>query len=371
MAKHVNRKNNTNRQKGGDLRKNRGDDPTKNRGDPKSPVRGNKKIIGKASREILTKKIGKAQKGKKHKKIKAIDPFYHGDRKNIYDKKKMLNKAPKNEDDDYFPGRLKEILRLKEELKNRKQKKPKREKSEQTSAEPNTKKTYTSVPSFWPKPERRRPSSQTDGHSNEDENNYNPMYIPEGQKKGESAISYLRRANRDLSDVYEKTILFKKFDISFTDMNTGKMEKLYGMNDKKRRRLKEIAKAKKQRKLEKQSENKTGFDHLKDNVEFGEITMAPPEKLAKPRHADSSKLLQPGKKELLLKKMVEQKSVNPTEQTPTKSSKTPTKKDKYSLKKTVKLKHLPPVKQLILNEERERVVQLYREMKKKNQTKNE
>ena len=70
----VSRKKNSNRQKN-EVRKN---DEGKHQNS-----RHGKKIIGKANREILTRKIGKAPKGKKHKKIKAIDPFYHGDRKNM------------------------------------------------------------------------------------------------------------------------------------------------------------------------------------------------------------------------------------------------------------------------------------------------
>ncbi|CAE1325618.1 unnamed protein product [Acanthosepion pharaonis] len=311
---------------------------------------------------MLTKKIGKAPKGRKHKKIKAIDPFYHGERKNIYDKK-LLNKAPRDDDDSQFPGKLREILRLKEELKNKKQKKSERSDSERPASI--SKNKYIPVPSaetFWPKPEKR--ASKTD-ESNQN-GGVKPLYVPEGQKDNETAVAYLRRTNEELSDVFEKTVLFKKYGIDFTDMNSGKMEKLYGMNDKKRNRLKEIAKEKKRRKLEKKNDSQSGFEHLTDNVDFGEVAMSPPEKLAKPRHADSTTLSKPGKKELLLKNVIKENSKGPTAPLP----KTATKKDKYTLTKTVKLKHLPPVKQTMLNAERERVVQLYKEMKKKNRENN-
>lgn len=73
---------------------------------------------------------------------------------------------------------------------------------------------YIPVPSaetFWPKPEKR--ASKTD-ESNQNEE-VKPLYVPEGQKDHETAVAYLRRTNQELSDVFEKTVLFKKYGVSF------------------------------------------------------------------------------------------------------------------------------------------------------------
>jgi len=35
---------------------------------------------------IIMGKLAKPQRSKKHKKLKAIDPFYHGDRKQFIDR---------------------------------------------------------------------------------------------------------------------------------------------------------------------------------------------------------------------------------------------------------------------------------------------
>ncbi|CAI9724154.1 Hypothetical predicted protein [Octopus vulgaris] len=303
----------------------------------------------------------KLQKSKKHKKIKAIDPFYTGERKNIYDRKN-INLAPDNDDDD-VPRMWKEIMQLKEQYEKKTTKSPrtvdaKVEKDCKKDAAGNVK--QKKVKQLQPN-KQKQPQMIANSEAA-------PMYIPLVKKDEESDWSYLHRTKQEVRKVFEKSRLSDKYKIQYADVESGKSNKRV-IKASKKKRLKELTKLKKEKKEEYKNRNNTGFEHFKDEVVFGEVAMAPPVIKAKPRKADSSNVSKPGRKQLLLKKILEQNSEPKAKQNPeTKTKKNSESKPKD--KKSTKLKYLSLAKQSMLSEERERVVKLYREMKKKNRAAN-
>ncbi|XP_014770552.1 coiled-coil domain-containing protein 137 [Octopus bimaculoides] len=303
----------------------------------------------------------KLKKSKKHNKIKAIDPFYTGDRKNICERKN-INLAPDN-DDDHVPRIWKEMMRLKEQYEEKKTKSPrtvdaKVGKDCKKGVVGNVKQKKVKQP---------QPNKQKQSQMIAD-SEAAPMYIPLVKKEEESDWSYLHRTKQEVKKVFEKSRLSDKYKIRYADVDSGKNNKRV-IKASKKKRLKELTKLKKEKKEEYKNRNNTGFEHFKDEVVFGEVAMAPPVIKAKPRKADSANVSKPGRKELLLKKILEQNSEPKAKKNPeTKTNKNTETKPKN--KKSTKLKYLSLAKQSMLSEERERVVKLYREMKKKNRAAN-
>ncbi|GAB1607261.1 hypothetical protein Ahia01_001009500 [Argonauta hians] len=294
-------------------------------------------------------------KNKKHKKIKAIDPFYKGDRKNVYDKKDV-NWEPDG-DEDRVPRMWKELMQLKEKYS---QKKPnKAESSDDIKVGDHSNKdkfggVMKKIKEFQKKKKQEKAAADDDDEGACDKGA--PLYIPLVKGEEESAKSYLNRTEREAKKVFQQNRLSGKYNIQYDDVTGNKTKTV--IKAKKKKRLKELTKLKKEKKEEYKNRNNTGFEHFKDNVVFGEVAMAPPVIKAKPRKAEVTNVVpRPGSKQLLLKKILEQN----TESKPEKNL-----QKKPKDKKTTKLKYLSLAKQNMLSLERERVVKLYREIKKKN-----
>ena len=85
--------------------------------------------------------------------------------------------------------------------------------------------------------------------------------------------------------------------------------------------------------------------------------MAPPELTSRPRKSADNELDKPGRRSLLLKEIM---ADNQTWQMQAKST-------RRQLGKSIKRKHLPPVQQRLIDEERGRAIDLYRQLKVKQQ----
>ncbi|KAL1445361.1 hypothetical protein MTO96_029235, partial [Rhipicephalus appendiculatus] len=122
------------------------------------------------------------------------------------------------------------------------------------------------------------------------------------------------------------------------------LDKNYGARKREKRKLREQKLKEKKRQKLSTRQQQSDFGHLKDQVAFGEVVHHPPDITAHVRKADSTKLSKPGKKELLLTKMLTGDS-----------------DDKPDL--TVRRKELPAGDRKRLEAERQRAVFLYRKMK--------
>lgn len=236
--------------------------------------------------DMKTTSFTKPKRSKRNKKIKAIDPFYTGESTNDRKKSKLNDKPKENESE--FSNKMKEFLERKCKALQKKNKTPK--------VDPD---------------------------------------VAEGvqfkQRKREKEKDFLRRVDYETQLFIQKTKMEDKFKF-----NSQKDDELFGVGkSKKMKKNKRHLLSKKQ----KQSEDKSlkrvdklgDFEHLRDEIKFGEVAKEPPN-LKFHTLKDAS---QKGSTNLLL--------------------------DKEFPELMKKMK--PQIPKMILDEERERAINLYRQIK--------
>uniref|UniRef100_A0A8C5R620 Coiled-coil domain containing 137 n=1 Tax=Leptobrachium leishanense TaxID=445787 RepID=A0A8C5R620_9ANUR len=246
---------------------------------------------------------------------KAVDPSPRPDQQRGNAKKKT-NSAPKDLDMQEIPFKLREIMRSRAEMNKPKHKKKKKKKV---------------IGSYLPLNDEIRTT----------------IPIPKFKKnKRESVGAYLERMDRavkhvmflsknqpDLQpeeEVTEEAKVKESPESSAPQEKPQKKDHFYRRKEDKAMKKKEEKEASR---LEK--------DLFKDKVEFGEVAMEPPQITAKPRKSSAN--TKPGQKSLLLKKMFENGGA---------SSKPST---------------ISMARKRVIEEERERVIEAYRQMKKRKQ----
>ncbi|XP_063817196.1 coiled-coil domain-containing protein 137 [Pseudophryne corroboree] len=228
--------------------------------------------------------------------------------------KKMTNSRPKNLDSQEIPFKLREIM-----------------KSRMDMNKPRKKKKRMSAPKQGPHNEEL----QTD------------IQVPKfKRRKRESVGAYLHRMNQETQHVIflSKNQLDRLPEQDLDDKGEvineevtkeeGTKKKSQKKNAFEQRRLNKVLKKKEEKK-----ETRLEQDMFKDTVMFGEVAMQPPSLTVKPRK--SVAVTKPGEKKLLLKKLFD-KGGSPS--------------------------HAPAMslaRKKLLEDERERVIQAYRDLKKK------
>ncbi|XP_078611917.1 coiled-coil domain-containing protein 137-like [Branchiostoma floridae x Branchiostoma japonicum] len=267
----------------------------------------------------------------KHKKIKSVDPFYFGNRKQPLNRnKKVVNQAPRNTDDQEVPRKLRELMQWKQQggkVGKAKRRTAQQESTEQQKGKP--KKTEASRAGF--PVQRVGPDEPEDGRPVEE--------VPDFTRKPwESEKRFVERMHMATQVAYEKAKWMP--DINPLEEEDKKKQKAKTKQhvNKKREKLK----AKRKERAAEEEEQRM----LTDHVQFGEVVSQPPELTAKPRKATTNN--KPGKKTLLLNSLLSPKS------------KTTTSTSKQSKKR----KDRSAAEQRMLEAERERVVQAYRTAKK-------
>ncbi|XP_075702954.1 coiled-coil domain-containing protein 137 [Rhinoderma darwinii] len=251
--------------------------------------------------------------GKQRKLAGSSDPGA-GTGKPRGNEKKKMNSKPKDLDTQEIPFKLREIMKSRMEMNNPKKKKKKPAKKQGPDNE--ELQTDIKVPTFK-------------------------------RKKHESVYNYLDRMNRETQHVVflsknqrdrmpEKEVDEKGEPV----VDVSIKEKSQKKKDYNRRRLDKFIKKKEEKK-----ETRLEKDMFTDTVMFGEVVMEPPSLTVKPRKGKAE--TKPGEKKLLLKSLFDKPSSAA----------------------------LPPVMSLarkrLLEDERERVVQAYRDIKKKKQLQSE
>ncbi|KAM3922686.1 coiled-coil domain-containing protein 137 [Leptodactylus fuscus] len=228
--------------------------------------------------------------------------------------KKKTNSKPKDLDAQEIPFKLREIMKSRMEMKNPKKKKKKPAKKQGPSHE--ELQSDIKVPKFK-------------------------------QNKNESAYSYITRMNRETEhvmflcknqpdrmpekEVDEKGELVKELP---------QKEKSEKKKEFDRRRLDKFLKKKEEKK-----ETRLEKDMFTDKVMFGEVVMAPPTLTVKPRKSAAE--TKPGEKKLLLKSILDKST------------------------STAPPPAMSLARKRLLEDERERVVQAYRNLKKRKQLESE
>ncbi|XP_004639615.2 coiled-coil domain-containing protein 137 [Octodon degus] len=219
--------------------------------------------------------------------------------------KKKVNCKPKNQDEQEIPFRLREIMKSREEMK-----KPlsfkKRKKEAQVAFKNTLEKEAKGV-----EPDIRVPKFK--------------------QRKGESDGAYIQRMEQETQHV-----LFLSKNQTSRQPEVQAAPKKEKSERKKAFQKRRLDKA--QQKKEERAVDRLEQELLQDTVKFGEVVLQPPELTAQPRRSTSRS--QPGKKSLMLKMLL-----NPG-------------------RMSQKPQGASLARQRIVEEERERVVQAYRALKK-------
>ncbi|KAM4692425.1 coiled-coil domain-containing protein 137 [Rhinophrynus dorsalis] len=222
--------------------------------------------------------------------------------------KKKTNSRPKDLDFQEIPFKLREIMKSKMEMN-----KPKKKR-------------------------KRKPESQR-GQNSELQTDIPVPKFKRGRK--ESVGAYLDRMNREAKHVIflSKNQPDREPELEMEEPKASDQKeksqnkKSQNKKDFDRRRLDKIL-----RKKEMIKETRLEKDIFQDTVKFGEVAMEPPSLTAKPRKSGTQ--TKPGEKQLLLKKLFNKESG-------------PSKPPAMSL-----------ARKRLIEEERERVIQAYRELKK-------
>ncbi|XP_064643910.1 coiled-coil domain-containing protein 137-like [Lineus longissimus] len=293
------------------------------------------------------KASGKPMKSNRHRKLKVVDQEYadlwrsdgsvkakgekKGKPKNIRQADLGINQRPKASDEDTVPRSVKELMEGKLMAKKNKNKRAKKRKG--------------------PLPEHLRPMEKGMTRPVEPA----PKFF---RNRDESEWSFVNRVNNEVKTVIAKTQFEDKFGVNASIGKNGGVIVKPKKDTKTKLKAKQRSKEKKQKDKEKREmkklSKKTGFEILKDEVKFGEVAMAPPNISKKPRGAPSLEM-RPGKKNLLLKEIIH--SVKTTEHESSAKVR--------EIGKTIKRKNLSISEQRKLDAERERVVDLYRQLRAK------
>lgn len=324
--------------------------------------------------------VGKPQRGKKNKKIKAVDPFYHGDRKGA--RGVGLNQTPKNLDQD-VPYKLKRIAFINDKTKNhtigKKGEIKYTQKFKSTlgqNEDPPTKSEFKrkldkKVKRQFQKAdekekiiEKKKTVSEKKKYKQEELEEYIDKLKPEKpyldsfkfkKEKDETKAKFMRRVEAETNLVVSRAKLLEKHEVSDDKKISIMLHQKKKGNDKKKLRLAEKKKAKLAALKEKKNEKNTGFNALKDTkVEFGEVVHAPPvlshlPKRAKVNH-DKPGMRMPELHEAIKRNMAESIS-NAAVQ-------------RRQPGESLKRKSLSSGMQIITDQRREDFINAYRQMKK-------
>ncbi|KAL8610191.1 hypothetical protein ACOMHN_005964 [Nucella lapillus] len=265
-------------------------------------------------------KISKPQKSNKHKKLKFVDPFYHGERKERMHAGKNLVPVSTEQG---LSRSMKDLMRRTKQAKemhrkSRKQKKEilkKRILSQQSTE--GAKRDFQEVVEFH-------------------------------RKGGEKQSQFLQRVDAATMAVVKESQIEASFKTTPDPMEEVTRQKA----EKRKEKLKLKKELKKEKKKEKTEDD---FKEFKDEVKFGEVVHGLPSFSARPKHADGSS--KPALKSLLLYDVI----------TKSDQSTGPESAHAESVKtaKKGKRKILSPAQQKDMEKERQNAIGLYRQMKKK------
>jgi len=290
-------------------------------------------------------KISKPQRSNKHKKIKAVDPFYVGDRPidRFADNFNLNPKRKRNRegDDEFSSDVVSDIGRSKGVAKKRKKKRKNNLDDDDKLDNMSSKERGVIRPqSFVPQFKRRR---------------------------GETEDRFMRRIDRETQGVINKTKFEDKYQIGdYEPADLQPASKKSKTNEKtslkRKNRLEEKRRRITEKKKQRQTDKYGDFKALTDHVQFGEVVQQPPTFTARPRKAPSEVSNKPlaGRK-LLLSNLLE---AAPTDTAINETGKSVISRE---VGKTVKRKLLSVAERESMDRERERSIELYRQMKKTKQ----
>ncbi|MGH0135409.1 UNVERIFIED_CONTAM: hypothetical protein FKN15_035517 [Acipenser sinensis] len=265
----------------------------------------------------------------KHRKIKAVDPFYHGPRKEqLQGKQKKSDVKPQSGDNlEHIPFRLREIMKSKERMKKQQQQK-------KTTGADTVKfgEVAMAPPTFTVKP-RKAQTRIEGGRKGLLLTSLMGTPLATGTGSVKSSMARQKMMLEERERVVKAYRDLKKIKHERLHSNTASLKRLQNLKYDKSR-LNRLLKKKEDRKELREEKEK-----FIDTVKFGEVAMAPPTFTVKPRKAQTR--IEGGRKGLLLTSLMG----------------TPLATGTGSVKSSM-------ARQKMMLEERERVVKAYRDLKK-------
>ncbi|XP_077527416.1 uncharacterized protein LOC144138813 [Haemaphysalis longicornis] len=271
-------------------------------------------------------------KSRRHKKLKSVDPF----RKDAGAAKPIdprANRPPKSLEQEVPRG-----VKMLFESADDDDEKPRRKRGKRFAS-----KNLISV-------QRCRMESEQRGMTRP----LKPLPERLEQQPNESDEQFLKRLDHLAGRAFTEASVEDKFNVRVDRDAEGRtvvdpkggdaIDENYGARKRQKRKLREQKLKEKKRQRLSAREQRDDFSHLKDEVAFGEVVHHPPEITAHVRKADSDKLTKPGRKELLLTKLLTGGAQSTSDL-------------------TAKRKSLPAGDRQRLEAERQRAVFLYRKMK--------
>ncbi|XP_067671262.1 coiled-coil domain-containing protein 137-like [Haliotis asinina] len=255
-------------------------------------------------------RIGKPQKSRKHKKVKPLDPIKQVESEA---RKGQHNQKPRNVDQEIPKKALLLGASMKRHASQKQHGGVKKRKNKFKVSDPETRNT--------------------------------------SGKTGQPSFNKSSMRTVDDEDIVDKFMFHRSGDVN--PARTKRAEKM-------KMRSKEHKQKHKEKKKEKDREKERDFSQFKDDVQFGDIVHAPPSLSVLPRKAHTEQgIPRPGKKSLLLKEVFTSNSSYSQHMT------SGGHRGQRELGQTVKRKNLSMAQQHIMDHEREKAVQLYRELKNK------
>lgn len=271
-------------------------------------------------------------KSRRHKKLKFVDPCYSAQQTNITNRKPKKNEPPKYEDFQEVPHNMRELIDIKNKVKQNKLKRRKKKKS-------TIKDDFIIV-------RREKIEDGLPGMTK-------PLKsVPEKlvQKPNESVKQFMNKLQKMASSAITEAEVEQKYDVDLYHVDDKNVAVVPSREDTEEKQG-NVKKVSKQTRKKKVKANKSEEICLSDPVKFGEVVQEPPTFLSKPRKSVEGK--KPGVRNLYLRKMLDTTSED--------SAAT----NKLNIFKQ-KRKNLPDIRRRILEDERIRVVDLYRSLKQKN-----
>lgn len=276
-------------------------------------------------------------KSRRHKKLKFVDPCFSGRPTNVKKRRLEKNEPPKHEDLQEVPHNMRELIDIKNKVKQNKLKRRSKKKNK-------LKDDFIIV-------RREKIENGLPGMTK-------PLKpVPEKivQKPNESVSQFFNKLQRMASSAIAEAQVEQKYDVDLyhvDDKNVAVVPSRGDCGETQEAVKKENSSKTSKKKKKVNVADKLEKIFLNDPVKFGEVVQEPPTLLVRPRKSGETK--KPGVRNLYLKQMLN----NNQDSTVT---------NKLSGLKQER-QEMSDARRRILEEERIRVVDLYRSLKQKNQS---
>ncbi|CAG5120194.1 unnamed protein product [Candidula unifasciata] len=332
-------------------------------------------------------KLAKPQRSKKHKKLKCVDPFYVGSRKDV--RQAACNQKPTNCEQE-VPKKLRHLGFSIDGVRSGQVGKKSRNKFLKHPDAPhkynNQFSTVLGTKASSRKNEPKKHSADNSGKAQQLKK-HKKRFMPKISEKDvsdfidnlqpprpytesftfkkqsqETDSKFMRRVHEETNRALTKTQIDEQLEMSDKRKLLLKLKPKKGMSDKKKERLKDKKKKKVQAVREKRQEKNLDFGSLKDSIQFGDVVHAPPVLSVRPKKAAGPELDRPGLRMPELKAIIDGHKEQASSAM-AKPGHSVTEKQTRPVGKSIKRKAMSKVEQHLADVQRDSFISAYRQRK--------